>query len=99
MATKKVYDACCRALAEQPLYSISHKRGFRSKRIRRPNMKFLFGKKELVSEVQLSHCSEAEKRRHLLEDHVLRSTYIELYAHGHPLVNDPGSAALSKDSE
>lgn len=99
MATKKVYDACCRALREHPLYSISHKRGFRSKRIRRPNMKFLFGKKELVSEVELSRCGEAEKRRHLLEDHVLRSTYIELYANVHPLVNDPGTAALAKDAE
>lgn len=99
MATKKVYDACCRALREHPLYSISHKRGFRSKRIRRPNMLFLFGKKELVSEVELSRCGEAEKRRHLLEDHVLRITYIELYANGHPLVNDACTAALAKDAE
>lgn len=78
MATKKVYDECCRMLRIHPEY-VATSRGRR--RAYKPNMKFLFGKKELISEVELLRCSESEKRRHLMEDHVLWCTYIKLYSH------------------
>lgn len=76
MATKKVYDECCRVLRERPLYRISCKDGC-SYRIYRPDMRFLFGKIELVTEHEFMRCSESEKRRHLREDVVLRGTYLE----------------------
>ena len=77
MATKKVYDECCRVLREHPIYRISSKVGG-SRRIYRPDMVFLFGKKKLVTERELMCCGESEKRRHLREDFILLSTYIEL---------------------
>lgn len=75
MATKKVYDACCRNIQKMDLHIVT-KAG--EIRIRKPNMLFLFGKKELVTEKEFMYCSKREKRRHLMEDNILRSMYIEL---------------------
>lgn len=77
MATKKVYDACCRCIRQMNLHQIM---GADSRKMTKPAMSFLFGKTELVTEKELMRCSESEKRRHLMEDYVLRCTYIELYA-------------------
>lgn len=76
MATKKVYDACCRKLQSMTLYSLTSKDG--SKRLLKPNMYKLFGKKELVTKIQFERSSKAEQARHLREDCVLRILYIEL---------------------
>ncbi len=78
MATKKVYDECCRILRKHLEYRISSRN---CRRVYKPDMKFLFGKKELVGEIEFLRCSECEKRRHLMEDDILRCTYVELYSH------------------
>lgn len=72
MATKKVYDECARS---------NRINGIRSCRTGsfKPNLKALFGVKELVNKLQFKNCSEAEKRRHLYEDKVIRLLYIESY--------------------
>ena len=96
MATKKVYDTCCRMLRKMNLTSL-HCDGS-NKRILKPNMKFLFGKKELVTKIEFDRCGESEKRRHLREDDVLRSMYIELYAFcNHPVNTRPGAVKLTKN--
>lgn len=74
----KMYDRCCDMLRRHPEHVISGKSG-RSQRIHEPPMDLLFGKKELVSEIEMANMGEREKRRHLLEDHVLWSTYIKTY--------------------
>lgn len=94
MATKKVYDECCRILRRHPEYHLDSKN---SKRVYKPDMKFLFGKKELISEVEFLRCSESEKRRHLMEDHVLWSTYIKLYSHADKSVDRSAKRTLALD--
>ena len=76
MATKKVYDACCRKLQSMTLCSLTGKDG--SKRLLKPDMHKLFGKKELVSKIQFERSSKAEQARHLREDRILSILYIEL---------------------
>ena len=76
MATKKVYDACCRRLRSIPLCNLSSKSG--SKRLLKPDMHKLFGKKELVSKIQFERSCKAEQARHLREDRILSILYIEL---------------------
>nr|DAT91615.1 MAG TPA: hypothetical protein [Bacteriophage sp.] len=76
MATKKIYDACCRKLQSMPLYSLNGS-GV-SKRLLKPDMHKLFGKKELVSKIQFERSSKAEQARHLREDRILSILYIEL---------------------
>ena len=49
-------------------------------------MSFLFGKTELVTEKELMRCGEIEHLRHLNEDAILRSVYIELYSKVKPFV-------------
>ena len=75
MATKKVYDACCKQLQSMTFCSLSNKGG--SKRLLKPNLHKLFGKKAIVNDRQMLGCSKAEKRRHLYEDKVLRLLYLE----------------------
>lgn len=77
MATKKVYDECCRCVQRIGLCCVTSKG---SRKMRKPDMVFLFGKKELVTEQELMHSSEREQRRHFMEDRVLRSLYAELYS-------------------
>lgn len=91
MATKKVYDACCERMQHRPLWRISGNGG--EQRMTEPDMRFLFGKKELVSEVEFAACSEIEKRRHLREDFVLRSLYLELDPDRQSAVIESGSVA------
>lgn len=75
MATKKVYDACCRKLQSTPLYSLNSKGN--SMRLLKPDMQNLFGEKLIIDEFEMLRCGEAEKRRHLYEDKVLRFLYLE----------------------
>lgn len=81
-------------LRRHPEYRMNSKKWTR---VYKPDMKFLFGKKELVSEVELLRCSESEKLRHLIEDHVLWSTYIKLYSHGYEAVNRSARCKLTLD--
>ena len=53
-------------IAIEDFCSLSNKGG--SKRLLKPNMHKLFGKKAIVNDRQMLGCSEAEKRRHLYED-------------------------------
>ena len=87
MATKKVYDACCRCIRHMGLHQIT---GIGSRRMTKPAMSFLFGKTELVTEKELMKCCESEKRRHLMEDDILRCTYIELYSKVKPSIKCSG---------
>lgn len=80
MATKRVYDACCRKIQMRGLHSLRNKRT--SFRISKPNMNKLFGEKLIVDDSQMACCSEAEKRRHLYEDRVLRFLYLEDQSYG-----------------
>lgn len=85
MATKKVYDACCRKLRSMTLYALN-KHG-ESNRCLKPNMKKLFGEKLIIDDRQMQGCSEAEKRRHLYEDRILRFLYLEDQSYnGFPIV-------------
>lgn len=95
MATKKVYDACCRRLQEVRLCSISSKCGIRQ--IRKPDMRGLFGKKELVTEIEFERCSEREKSRHLREDYILGILYIELNPYFKDTINHAHGIAATKD--
>lgn len=88
MATKEVYDACCRCIRRMNLHHVT---GAGSRRMTKPAMSFLFGKTELVTEKELMRCSESKKRRHLMEDHVLQCTYIELYAKVKPSIEGSGT--------
>lgn len=69
MATKETYDLCIKVNKRRG------RRGFDGSF--KPDLKALFGVKKLVDKGQLHRCSESEKRRHLWEDGVLRSLYIE----------------------
>lgn len=40
-------------------------------------MQNLFGEKLIIDEFEMLRCGEAEKRRHLYEDKVLRFLYLE----------------------
>lgn len=70
MATISVYNQCVRKNKE---------RGVRNIRTGsfKPDLIGLFGEKILVNQFQLNRCSEAEKRRHLHQDRILRFLYIE----------------------
>lgn len=70
MATKKVYDACCREMRRRGCQD------FRSGRYC-PNLAGLFGKKLIVNQREFDCCSETEQRRHLNEDYVLRLLYLK----------------------
>lgn len=78
MATIKVYNECCRVLRKIGNHKIVNGKCFPCYK---PDMKWLFGKKELVSKVQFMNCSKSEQCRHLREDDILRGMYIELEAH------------------
>lgn len=71
MATKKIYDACCRRLRSILVNGID------GRRLLRPEMRKLFGKKLIIDECEMERCSESEQRRHLDEDRVLRLLYLE----------------------
>lgn len=75
MATKKVYDACCRKLRLINLYSLNQHG--QSKRYLKPDLKKLFGEKLIIDDRQMQGCGKAEKRRHLYEDRILRFLYLE----------------------
>lgn len=76
MATKKVYDACCRAMKQGRHLALSSTNGTLH-RVVRPPLKELFGHKCLIGELEFMRCSEREKRRHLNEDSILRVMYLE----------------------
>lgn len=73
MATKKVYDECCRMLRKHPEYKMTPRE---CRRVYKPDMRFLFGKKDLVGPEKFRRLSESEKRRHRVEDYVLMMTYL-----------------------
>ena len=76
MATKKLYDACCRAMTKgKPLVISSSNETLHI--VKRPPLKELFGRKCLVGKLEFERCSEREKRRHLNEDSILRMFYLE----------------------
>ena len=83
MATKKVYDACCQCIRQMNLQQVT---SAGCRKITKPAMSFLFEKTELVTEKELMRCGEIEQRRHLNEDAILRSIYIELYSKVKPFV-------------
>lgn len=95
MATKKVYDACCRKLQSITLYSLNSKG--KTKRVLKPDMLHLFGKKELVSKIQFERGSKAEQARHLREDRILSILYIELDSYFNSVVVHADSVAPTKD--
>ncbi|WP_147336304.1 hypothetical protein [Bacteroides oleiciplenus] len=71
MATKAVYDQCVmmnRKRGRRSYYTGSYK----------PNMIFLFGEKRLATKAQFVKLSKMEQRRHLAEDRVLVSMYLEM---------------------
>ena len=70
MARKSVYDACCREIRKRGLQSMSG-------RMRRPNLRSLFGKKLIVNQREFERCSKGEQLRHLQEDDILRFLYLE----------------------
>lgn len=76
MATKKVYDACCRAMKGEQHLAMSSVNG-KLHRVVRPPLKELFGRKCLVDELEFMGCSEREKRCHLDEDSILRTIYLK----------------------
>lgn len=75
MATKKVYDECCRTMRRIGLRQLT-KSGDRP--LHKPDLSLLFGRKELVCKKEFMACCESEQRRHLRQDNILRSLYIEL---------------------
>lgn len=81
MATKKVYDACCRMLRENAARGIKHleagKDGKFHETIKPVGIFCLFGRKCLVTKSEFSRCSEGEKRRHLFEDEILSAHYLK----------------------
>ena len=82
MATKAVYDECIR---------LNRARGLRDFRTGSyiPNLKALFGKKELIDKREFERCSEGEQRRHLGQDNVLRALYIECNSYPKSPINNP----------
>lgn len=70
MATKKVYDACCREMRRRGCQD------FRSGRYS-PDLVGLFGEKLIANQREFERCSETEQRRHLYEDYVLRFLYLK----------------------
>lgn len=71
MATKAVYDQCVmnnRNKGRCDYYTGSYK----------PDMKFLFGKKCLVTKFEFLQLGKVEQRRHLSEDRVLITLYLEM---------------------
>lgn len=82
MATKKVYDACCRMIRRQAASGVilyGYREDGKMERRMRPNMYGLFGHKCLVTESEFSRCSESEKRCHLFEDELLAVHYLKRY--------------------
>lgn len=70
MATISIYNKCIACNKK------NNRRDLHTGSVK-PNLKKLFGVKNLVNQFQLKSCCEAEKRRHLYEDAVLRFLYIE----------------------
>lgn len=70
MATIEMYNECIATNKKKGLKDLhtgTHK----------PNLKRLFGVKELVNKRQFERCCETEQRRHLYQDRVLRLLYIK----------------------
>jgi hypothetical protein len=95
MATRKVYDECCRSLKQHPLIGL--KGNGKQTVIKEPDLSVL-SEPKLVNEEEFQRCSEAEKRRHLNEDFYLRSTYIELNTNVDLPVMVDGSAAFYENA-
>lgn len=74
MATKKIYDECCRAMKNMRIRNLTSA-GYTNTNT--PDLVFLFGKKELVTKKEFMVCSKSEQRRHLCQDDILRSLYIK----------------------
>lgn len=70
MATIEKYKTCIQRNKE-----LGRKMSFRGGH--KPPLKLIFGKKLLVNEFDLMHCTKSEQRRHLREDAILTFLYIE----------------------
>ena len=75
MATKKVYDACCREIRRRGLRTMGG-------RMRRPDLRSLFGKKLVVNQREFEGMSKGEQLRHLQEDEILSFLYLEDKSYG-----------------
>ena len=75
MATKKMYDACCREIQRRGLQTM---RG----RMRHPDLRSLFGKKLVVNQREFEGMSKGEQLRHLQEDDILTFLYLEDKSYG-----------------
>lgn len=84
MATKKVYDACCRAMRKNRACGWKHYSPNENGMLeedRRPPMKKLFGHKCLVTEAEFNRCGKREQSSHLFEDELLRQHYLKRCLH------------------
>lgn len=61
---------CCKKLRSLGIKTINGK-------MKSPNLTVLFGEKLIVDDFEFARCSEAEKRRHLYEDGIIRFLYLE----------------------
>ena len=75
MARKAIYDACCREIRRRGLQTMSG-------RMRRPNLRGLFGEKLVVNQREFESMSKGEQLRHLQEDDILRFLYLEDESYG-----------------
>ena len=75
MATKKMYDACCREIQRRGLQTMDG-------RMRRPDLRGLFGKKLVVNQREFEGMSKGEQLRHLQEDDILTFLYLEDKSYG-----------------
>lgn len=84
MATKKVYDECCRAIRRDSKLGWRHF-SFNDSGVleedKHPAMKKLFGRKSLVTEAEFHRCSKSEQCSHLFEDELLRQRYLKRCLH------------------
>ncbi|MGL4520822.1 MAG: hypothetical protein ACRCUJ_14435 [Phocaeicola sp.] len=94
MATRNTYNECCENLQKYPLYELTD--NGETKRVYKPNLIWLFGKKLLIDECNLLNCSEGEKSRHLREDRLLRTLYIENHPHSQRVIEKSKSIAHYK---
>lgn len=75
MARKAIYDACCREIQRRGLKTMNG-------RMRRPDLRSLFGKELVVNQREFEVMSKCEQLRHLQEDEILSFLYLEDKSYG-----------------
>lgn len=92
MATIEIYKACIATNKKTGLKDL-HNGTYK------PNLKRLFGIKELVNKRQFERCGETEQRRHLYQDRILRLLYIKGSSDFEFTVNKPNMVTRAKNVE